>query len=121
MKSMKAALVQMGDINQRQRICIIPIDEHGNLLRAKPRNWNKIKNKKFMIINGQHNIATSKELQVDGCSEDRCRVLEKWNAIVVWDLDPICLMKISKFYNFINHLNHAQLTWGNQIVSGWNI
>jgi hypothetical protein len=31
-KSMKAELVQMGDINQRQRICITPIDEHGKLL-----------------------------------------------------------------------------------------
>jgi hypothetical protein len=70
-KSLKAELVQMGDINQRQRICIIPVDEQGNLLRAKPRDWNKIKNKKFMIINGQHNIAASKELQGDRCGEDK--------------------------------------------------
>jgi hypothetical protein len=61
-KSMKAELVQMGDINQWQRICITPVDEHGNLLRTKLRHWNKIKNKKFMIINGKHNIAASKEL-----------------------------------------------------------
>jgi hypothetical protein len=66
-----------------------------------------------MIINGQYNIAASKELQVDGCGEDRLCALEKWNAIVVWDLDPVRLMKISKFYNFTNHLNHAQPTWGN--------
>jgi hypothetical protein len=90
-KSVKAELVQMEDINQRQRIYITPVDEHGNLLRTKPRDWNEIKNKKFMIINGQHNIAASKELQVDGCSEDRRRALEKWNAIVVWDLDPFLL------------------------------
>jgi hypothetical protein len=100
----------MGDINQRQRICIIPIDEQGNLLRVEPRDWNEIKNKKFMIINGQHNIAASKELQVDKCGEDRQHVLEKWDAIVVWDLDPIRLTKISKFYNSTNHLNHAQST-----------
>jgi hypothetical protein len=61
-KSVKAELVQMGDINQRQRICITPIDEQGNLLRAKPRDWGEIKNKKFIIINGQHSIAASKEL-----------------------------------------------------------
>jgi hypothetical protein len=30
--------VQMGDINQRQRICITPVDEQGNLLRAKLRD-----------------------------------------------------------------------------------
>ena len=58
---------------------------------------------------------------MDGCGEDRRRVLEKWDAIVVWDLDPVRLTKISKFYNSINHLNHAQLTWRNQIVSGRNI
>jgi hypothetical protein len=85
----KAELVQMGDINQGQRIYITPIDEQGNLLRAKPRDWNEIKNKKFMIINGQHSIAASKELQVDGCSEDRRCSLEKWDAIVVWDLDLV--------------------------------
>ena len=110
---MKAELMQMKDINQRQRICITPVDEHGNLLKTKPRDWNKIKNKKFMIINGQHGIATPKELQVDGCSEDRCRALEKWDAIVVWDLDPVRPTKILKFYNSTNHLNHVQLTWEN--------
>jgi hypothetical protein len=120
-KSVKAELVQMGDINQRQRICIIPVDEQGNLLRAKPRDWNEIKNKKFMIINGQYSIAASKELQVDGCGEARRRALGKWDAIVVWDLDPVRLTDISKFYNSRNHLNHAQPTWGNQIVSSKNI
>jgi hypothetical protein len=63
-----------------------------------------------MIINGQHSIAASKELQLDGCGEDRRRVLEKWDAIVVWDLDLVCLTKISKFYNSTNHLNHVQPT-----------
>jgi hypothetical protein len=28
----------------------------------KPKDWNEIKNNKFMILNGQHNIAASKEL-----------------------------------------------------------
>ena len=31
-KSVKAELVQMGDINQWQKICLIPIDEHQQLL-----------------------------------------------------------------------------------------
>ena len=111
----------MGDINQQQKICITPVDEYGNLLQTKPKDRNEIKNKKFMVINGQHSIAASKELQVDECGEDRHCALEKWDAIVVWDLDPVCLTKISKFYNSTNHLNHVQPTWGNQIVSGKNI
>jgi hypothetical protein len=120
-KSVKAELLQMGDINQRQKICLTPVDAQGNLLRTKPKDWNEIKNNKFMIINGQHSIQASKELQLEGCGEERRKALEKWDAIIVWDLDPVRLTKISKFYNMTNHLNHAQPTWGNQIVSGRNI
>jgi hypothetical protein len=36
-------------------------------------------------------------------------------------LGPIRFIQISKFYNSTNHLNHAQPTWSNQIVSGRNI
>jgi hypothetical protein len=68
-KSVKAELLQMEDINQRQKICLTPVDAQGNLLRTKPKDWNEIKNNKFMIINGQHNIATSKELQLVGCGK----------------------------------------------------
>jgi hypothetical protein len=50
-KSVKAELLQMGDINQRQKICLTPIDEHRRLLQTKLKDWNEIKNKKFMIIN----------------------------------------------------------------------
>ena len=53
---------------------------------------------------------------MDGCNEDRCRALEIRDAIVVWDLDPVCLTKILKFY-----LNHMQPTWRNQIISDRNI
>jgi hypothetical protein len=97
------------------------VNEQGNLLRTKPKDWSEIKNKKFMIINGQHNIAASKELQLEGCGKYRCHALEKWEAIIVWDLDHVWLTQISKFYNSTNHLNHTQPIWGNQIVSSRNI
>jgi hypothetical protein len=112
-KSVKVELLQMGDINQRQKICLTPVDAQGNLLRTKPKDWSEIKNNKFMIINGQHSIAASKELQLEGCGEERCCALEKWDAIIVWDLDPVLLTQFSRFYNLTNHLNHAQPTWGN--------
>jgi hypothetical protein len=51
-KSVKAELLQMGDKNQQQKICLTPIDEHRRLLQTKPKDWNEIKNTKFMIING---------------------------------------------------------------------
>jgi hypothetical protein len=42
-KSVKVELLQMGDMNQRQKICITLVNEEGNLLRAKPKDWNEIK------------------------------------------------------------------------------
>ena len=112
-KSVKAELVQMGDINQRQKICLTPINKHWRLLQSKPKDWNEIKNKKFMIINELHSIAMLKELQLEGCGEDKWEALQKWDAYIVWDLDPVHLTKISKFYNLTNHLNHAQPIWDN--------
>ena len=109
-KSVKAELLQMEVINQCQKIYLTLVDAQENLLRMKPKDWNEIKNNKFMIINGQHSIQASKELQLEGCGEERHSALEKWDAIIIWDLDPFRLIKISKFYNMMYHLNHAQLT-----------
>ena len=70
-----------------------------------------------MIINGQHSITASKQLQIKGCGEERKNELKMWDAVIVWTLDPVQLTEISKFYNSANHLTHSQPTWGNQIVS----
>jgi hypothetical protein len=37
-KSVKVELLQMGDINQRQKIYLTPIDEHRRLLQTKPKD-----------------------------------------------------------------------------------
>ena len=70
-QSVKAELVQMGDAKMRQKVCLTPIDKDGRLLREKPKSWNDIKSGKFMIINGQHSITASKELQISGCADKR--------------------------------------------------
>ena len=105
----------------RQKVCLTPIDKDGKLLKEKLKSWNEIKSSKFMIINGQHSITASKELQISGCA-DKCRLeLAKWDAYIVWSLDPVKLTNISEFYNSTNHLEHAQPTWGWHIISGRNI
>ena len=111
-KSVKAKLVQLGNEKMRQKVCLTPIDRDSKLLREKPRSWDKIKAGKFMIINSQHSITASKELQISGCGDKRCVQLSKWEAYIVWSLDPVKLTNISKFYNSTNHLEHAQPTWG---------
>ena len=74
-----------------------------------------------MIINGQHSIMASKELQISRCGEKRRLELSKWDAYIVWILDPVKLTNISKFYNLTNHLEHAQPTWGWQLINTRNI
>ena len=120
-EDVKKELVQLGDIRQRQTVCLTPVDGNLKLLKRKPASWEEISDGYFMIINGQHSITASKELQGEGCGEERRKELRTWDAYIVWTLDSVQLHNISKFYNSTNHLNHAQPTWGNQIVSGRNI
>ena len=120
-EDVKKELVQLGDIKQRQILCLTPVDSNLKLLKKKPSSWEEISDGYFMIINGQHSITASKELQREGCGEERRMELRTWDAYIVWTLDSVQLHNISKFYNSTNHLNHAQPTWGNQIVSGRNI
>ena len=105
----------------RQKVCLTPVDRESKLLREKSKSWDKIKAGKFMIINGQHNITASKELQISRCGDKRRVELSKWKAYIVWSLDPVKLTNISKFYNSTNHLEHAQPMWGWQLISGQNI
>ena len=120
-KSVKAELIQIGDKKMCQKVCLIPIDRDGKLLKARPKSRDDIKAGKFMITNGQHSITASKELQISRSREKRLLELSKWDAYIVWSMDPMKLTNISKFYNSTNHLEHAQPTWRWQLISGRNI
>ena len=114
---MKNILVHIGDVKQLQKVCLTPVDENNVLLKEPPTSWDAIKAGKFMIINGQHSITTSQELQAGGCGEPRRSELQLWDAYIVWTLDEAKLRNISSFYNCTNHLNHANPTWGIQMIS----
>ena len=116
-EDMKNTLVQIGDVKQLQKVCLTPVDENNALLKQPPTSWDAIKGGKFMIINGQHSITASQELQAGGCGEPRRSELQMWDAYIVWTLDEAKLRIISNFYNCTNHLNHAKPTWGNQMIS----
>ena len=70
-EDMKSILVQIGDVKQLQKVCLTPVDENNQLLREPPTSWDAIKAGKFMIINGQHSITASQELQAGGCGKPR--------------------------------------------------
>jgi len=118
LETCKNKLLQLADIKQRQVVCLTPVDNDMKLLKKPPAKWEDIQLGKFMIIDGQHSITASKELQRGQCDEKRREELRTWDAYIVWTLDPLKLHNISKFYNTTNHLEHAQPTWGNQIISG---
>lgn len=120
-ETVKKQLVMMADKRQRQKVCLTPVDANGELLRSPPKSWEEIKSGTFMIINGQHSIIASQQLQIAGCGATRRKELSKWEAVIVWSLDPNKLCRISEFYNTTNHLNHAQPTWGNNIISARNV
>ena len=109
----KHLIIIVGDAKQCQKICLTPVGPDGRLLKQRPKSWNNIKCGKFMIINGQHSITASQQLQLKGYGEKRKNELKTWEAVIVWTLDPIQLTKISKFYNSTYHLTHSQPMWGN--------
>jgi hypothetical protein len=61
-QGLKQFLTEMGDINQRQTICLTPYTKEGVLLQKKPESWDETKDGMFLIINGQHNITAPKLL-----------------------------------------------------------
>ena len=117
---MKKELIQLIDVKQRQKVYLTPVDSERQLLKTKPA-WDNIKNGQFIIISGQHSITASQELQKEGCGEERREQLQHWDAFIVWSFDHVKLRNISKFYNITNHLDHAQPTWGNQIIACRNM
>ena len=42
--AVKNELVQLGDVNQRQKVCLTPIDSNNKLLKKRPATWDEIKN-----------------------------------------------------------------------------
>ena len=120
-EGVKNQLITLGDAKQREKICLTPVGPDGKLLKQRPKQWDDIKSRKFMIINGQHSITASQQLQLKGCGKERKNELKTWEAVIVWTLDPAQLIEILKFYNSANHLTHIKPTWRNQIVSCRNI
>jgi hypothetical protein len=82
-QGLKQFLTEMGDINQRQTICLTPCIEEGMLLQKKPESWDEIKDGMFLIINGQHSVAASKQLQLTVVQEAKKIELQTWKAYII--------------------------------------
>ena len=106
-QNLKRVLMEMGDINQRQKICLTPCIEEGLLLQKKPKSWDEIRDGMFLIINGQHSITASKQIQQSNLQDARKDELQTWKASIVWSLKKNQLVCILDLYNTCNHLKHS--------------
>lgn len=65
-------LVQLGEVNQRQKTYVCPVDDDGEPTKKKLESWKEIKNCKFMLINGHHSTIASQRLQENvDCGEEQ--------------------------------------------------
>jgi hypothetical protein len=64
MLNTKHYLVNMPDPLVKQTLCVMPDTNE------KPQSWEEIVAGKFFIINRQHSIAASKDMQTSGRPED---------------------------------------------------
>jgi len=74
-ESVKRNLIVLGHVKKCQQLCLTPVDKNKELLKELPKKWKEIKNRNFMIINGQHNVQVSKDLQKEKCSDARRKEL----------------------------------------------
>jgi hypothetical protein len=77
----KHYLVNMPDLSVKQTLCVMPDTNE------RPTMWDEIANKRFFIINGQHNVAASKDMQTTGLPESIVKNFRKWNCFIVWSKD----------------------------------
>jgi hypothetical protein len=91
------------------------------LLQKKPESWDEIKDGMFLIINGQHSVTASKQLQLTAVREARKIELQMWKVYIIWSLKKNQLLCILEWYNAYNHLKHSQSTWGLNILSARSI
>jgi hypothetical protein len=111
----------MDAINQRQMIYLTTCTEEGILLQKKPESWDEIKDGMFLIINGQHSVTASKQLQLIAVHETRKIELQTWKAYIIWSLKKDQLLCLLEWYNACNHLKHSQSTWGSNILNARSI
>uniref|UniRef100_A9U5H9 Predicted protein n=1 Tax=Physcomitrium patens TaxID=3218 RepID=A9U5H9_PHYPA len=86
-----------------QTMCVMPA------MFQCPKDWNEcVQNKKFVIINGQHSIMTSKEICLDEYNKDLelKAKLQTWKCYVIWRDVEHELNNLSSKFNEPNLLGH---------------
>ena len=111
MEDLKTCLMNMPDRTRKQTLCIMP------KLDYEPKDLEEMAECEFYIINGQHNVATSKSMIAGNVPKAIRKDFRTWNCFIIWTEDVDKLRKISAFYNRVNHLTPFKPTWATNILA----
>lgn len=104
-------LINMPDHSTKQTLCVMPKTE------TKPTSWEEICDGEFLIINGEHSVATSKSMLEIGIIEQIARNFRRWNCFIVWSKDKRKLQRLSAYYNRVNHFSVFKPTWATNVLA----
>lgn len=105
-------LIEMANKDKKNTLCVFPKDK-----LLKPESWEDIMDGDFYMVNGQHCVEASKQLQKRVDVDDKIRKCFKtWDCFVVWNEDKSIIRKISAYYNRVNHFMNTNPTWATNII-----
>ena len=103
-------LVHMLNSFVKQTLCVMPDTEEN------PTDWEQIKDEKFFIINGQHNVAASQKIKDTDLPEKIVQPFLNWNCFIIWSKDKNWWRQILGYCNRCNHLGVFKSTWATNVL-----
>ena len=113
---MKNYLIQTPPAWPHHNLCIMPKLNKGETWR-EGMTWDDIKDGQFLIINGQHSVAASRQIIAHKDTEQALKdKLKIWPCTIVWTDDPSMTVRLSYTLNNSNSFNKFTPTWTTQIM-----
>ena len=113
---MKNYLIQTPPAWPHHNLCIMPKLNKGETWR-EGMTWDDIKDGNFIIINGQHSVAASRQIighkDTEQALKDKLKI---WPCTIVWTDDPSMTVRLSYTLNNSNSFNKFTPTWTTQIM-----
>ena len=113
---MKNYLIQTPPAWPHHNLCLMPKLPKGQRW-TEGMTWDDIKDGQFIIINGQHSVAASRQIithkDTDPILRDKLKV---WPCTIVWSDDPSMTVRLSYTLNNSNSFNKFTPTWTTQII-----
>jgi len=113
---MKNYLIQTPPAWPHHNLCLMPKLNKGETWR-EGMTWDDIKDGNFVIINGQHSVAASRQIIGHKNTEQSLKdKLKIWPCTIVWTDDPSMTVRLSYTLNNSNSFNKFTPTWTTQIM-----